>query len=129
MGDLHPNAQTVMKGFQAFGEGDMTTMKEIMADDVVWHSGGRNKFSGDFQGVDAVLRLFGEVASEAQIEQDVHTILADDEHVVALVNSRATRGDDSIAAQNVLTFHVSDGKITEAWATSSDDYAADAFWG
>ena len=129
MGDQHPNAQVVLRGFEAFGEGDMATMKEVMADDVIWHSGGRNKFSGDYQGVDAVLRLFGEVASDAQIEQDLHAILADDDHVVALVNSQATRGDDTIAVQNVFTFHVSNGKITEAWLTSFDDYAADAFWG
>lgn len=126
---MHPNAQIVLKGFQAFGEGDMATMKEIMADDVKWHTAGRNKFSGTRQGLDSVLEFFGEVSSEAQIEQDLHAILADDEHVVALVTSNATRGDDSLSAQNVFVFHVSGGKVTEAWNTAYDAYAADAFWG
>ena len=129
MGDMHPNAQVVMSGFQAFAEGDMATMKEILADDVKWHTSGRSKFSGSRQGVDAVLQFFGEVSSDAQIEQELHSILADDEHVVALVKSRVTRGDDSLDDQTVFVFHVSGGKVTECWSTSFDEYAADAFWG
>ena len=129
MGDMHPNAQLVMSGFQAFAEGDMATMKEILADDVAWHTAGRSKFSGSRQGVDAVLQFFGEISGDAQIEQELHAILADDEHVVVLVNSKATRGDDTLDAQIVFVFHVSGSKVTECWSTNFDEYAADAFWG
>ena len=129
MGDMHPNAQLVMSGFQAFAEGDMATMKELLAEDVKWHTAGRSKFSGSRQGVDAVLQFFGEVSADAQIEQELHAILADDEHVVVLVNSKATRGDDTLDAQTIFVFHVNDGKVTECWGTNFDEYAADAFWG
>jgi ketosteroid isomerase-like protein len=30
---MHPNARTVLRGFQAFAEGDMATMKSLFADD------------------------------------------------------------------------------------------------
>lgn len=30
---MHPNTQTVLRGFQAFAEGDMATMKALFADD------------------------------------------------------------------------------------------------
>ena len=129
MGDMHPSAQLVMSGFQAFAEGDMATMKELLADNVAWHTSGRSKFSGSRQGVDAVLQFFGEVLAYAQIEQELHAILADDEHVVVLVNSKATRGDDTLDAETIFVFHVNDGKVTECGIFIGFDYAADAFWG
>ena len=128
MGELHPNAQNVLKGFQAFAEGDMATMKELFNDDSVWHVGGRSRWSGDYQGVDSILRFFGEISTEASISQDLHAILADDEHVVVLVNSTATRDDKSLESQLVFIFHVSDGIASEVWGTSLDDYANDEFW-
>ena len=129
MGDLHPNAQNILRGFQAFAEGDMATMKELFDNDSTWHVGGRNRWSGDYQGVDAILGFFGEISAEASIDQDLHAILADDEHVVALINSTATRGDKKLESQLVFIFHVSDGTASEVWTTSLDDYAADEFWG
>ena len=30
---MHPNAQTVLRGFQAFAEGDMAAMMSLFADD------------------------------------------------------------------------------------------------
>jgi ketosteroid isomerase-like protein len=30
---MHPNAQTVLRGFPAFADGDMATMKSLFADD------------------------------------------------------------------------------------------------
>ena len=128
MAELHPNAQAVMAGFQAFAEGDKAALKELFTDDATWHVGGRNRWTGDYQGVDAILRFFGEISTESSISQDLHAVLADDEHVVVLVNSTATRGDKTLDGQTVFVFHVDDGKTSEVWAAALDPYAADAFW-
>ncbi len=127
--EMHPNAQAVLRGFQAFAEGDMATMKELYHPDAVWHTGGRNQFSGDYHGPDAIIRFFGEITSEASIENELHAILADDEHVVVLTNGTLTRGDEALDTQNVFVFHLADGKVTETWLTPLDPYAADEFWG
>jgi len=103
-------------------------MSELFDDDSIWHVGGRNRWSSDYQGVNAILRFFGELAGEASINQDLHTVLADDEHVVVLVKSTNTRGDKTLESQVVFIFHVSNGKATEVWSTSLDDYANDEFW-
>ena len=128
MAELHPNAQAVLGGFQAFATGDMVAMKELFADDATWHVGGRNRWSGDYQGVDAILRFFGEISTEATLSQDLHAVLADDEHVVVLVNGTATRENKSLEGQTVFVFHITDGKTSEVWATAIDPYAADEFW-
>ena len=60
--------------------------------------------------------------------QDVHAVLADDEHGVALQKVTATRGDDRLEVDNVLVFHIENGLATEVWVVPSDPYAADEFW-
>jgi len=127
---MHPNAQLVAQGFAAFAAGDMATLKGIFAEDAVWHVSGSNRLSGDYVGIDAILRFFGEIASEASFDQDLHALLADDDgHVVALVPTIATRGAESLSGDNIYVFHVDDGKATEVWGTPWDQAATDAFWG
>lgn len=125
----HPNEDLVRKGFAAFATGDLATMDALFADDVVWHSGGRSMLSGTFEGKEAVFANFGRFASEVEsFNQELHAILADDEHAVALVNATMTRGGKTETQPQVIVFHIADGKVTEAWISFQDAYAADAFW-
>jgi hypothetical protein len=124
----HPNAELVMKGFEAFATGDMAAMDQLIADEAVWHAAGRGVLSGDFRGKEAIFGLFAKTAQEAEMKQDVHAILADDEHVVALVKSTATRRGKTVDMDQVFVFHVAGGKAVEVWLTPSDAYAADEFW-
>lgn len=126
---MHPNAEIVMRGFQAFAEGNAEAMREILADDVVWHSSGRGKWGGDYHGADATLKLFADISAEAEVENVPHAILADDDHVVVLINVTARRGDETHENHNVFVMHVDDGKLSEAWVMTNDVYAWDEFWG
>jgi hypothetical protein len=65
---MHPNAQTVMSAFQAFAEGDMATMEGLFADDAIWHVAGRNKWSGDYTGPQAIVQYMSGVAG-SQLRQ------------------------------------------------------------
>ncbi len=125
---MHPNAQLVMQGFTAFAAGDMATMKGLFADDAKWHFAGDNRFSGTHQGPDAIVRLMQDVQSEATIDNQPHDILASDDHVVVLIKSTATRGDNTLENDTVFVFHVAAGKVTEAWGIPRDQAANDAFW-
>lgn len=125
---MHPNAQVVMRGFQAFAEGDMSTMRALFSDDATWHSGGRNKWSGDRTGTDAIMGLMAGVSEEATITNEPHAILADDDHVVVLVTGTSTRGSKTFSGDTVFVFHVDGDKVTEAWSVPSDPYGLDEFW-
>jgi len=61
--------------------------------------------------------------SPPQIE--THDVLANDEHAVILNNTRATRGGKTLEQQQVVVFHVRDGKIDEVWLQFSDQQAMD----
>lgn len=126
----HPNAELVMRGFEAFANGDMEAMSEMLAPDIKWHTPGNNILSGDYEGLEAVLGLFGRVGAETEgsIANEVHAILADDEHAVALIKSTASRGGKSLDSAGAFVFHVSGGRVTEVWNMVMDQAAADDFW-
>lgn len=125
----HPNVELLRRGFAAFAQGDMATLDGLFAEDAVWHLTGRNRFAGDYQGKPAIFQYFGEfIQAQDTFEQDIHALFADDDHGVALVKARATRGDKRLEADNVLVFHIADGRVTETWVLSTDPYLADEFW-
>ena len=126
----HPNVQVVRNGFAAFAAQDMGTLRGLFAPDAVWHAPGRNQLSGVFKGVDEILGLFGRTLelSDGTFAVDVHAVVGDDEHVFAAYGVTAKRGGKSLRDSAVLVFHVRDGKVTEAWGTSGDQYLVDDFW-
>ncbi len=125
----HPNADLVRKGFEAFAAGDMATLDGIMSDDVVWHASGTGVIAGDFVGKQAVFGSFALIPQETDsFSQEIHAIVADDEHTIALVSATATRRGNTVTLAQVLVFHIEDGKAKEVWITPFDQAAADAFW-
>ena len=52
---------TVRRGYQAFGEGDMEHFRAIYTPDVVQRMPGNNQMSGEHEGIDKVLGLYGKL--------------------------------------------------------------------
>lgn len=123
----HPNADLIRKGYAAFGEGNFEALNELFAEDIAWHEGGRGQLAGDYRGRDAVYEMFGRLMeiSEGTLRLDLHAILADDEHGVALVVSHASRDGQHAAVNQAHVFHLRDGRVTEFWNASTDQYALD----
>ena len=121
--------ELVRRGFDAFAQGDMATLQGLMHPDVVWHNSGSGPLSGDFKG-EEVFAMFGRLFEETQgtARQEVHALTEGDGHVVAVTKATATRNGKSLASDNVIVFHVDDGKVTEVWNTPFDQATADEFW-
>jgi ketosteroid isomerase-like protein len=126
----HPNLDSARAGYAAFAAGDMAALNDAISDDIVWHSGGSNILSGDYVGKPAVFEFFGRIAEETggSFTNDIHDMLANDDHGVALVNQAATRGGKTLAAKSIHVFHMKDGKMTEFWAYPEKQEAFDEFW-
>jgi ketosteroid isomerase-like protein len=77
-----------------------------------------------------VLQEFGKVfeMTSGTFRLEIHDILANDEHVVALVHATAQREGKQFDSNGVQVFHVKDGKVTESWLHPDDIYASDEFW-
>ena len=90
----HSNAAVVRRGYEAFAEGDAETLAALIAEDAVWHVGGRNLFSDTYQGREAIFTYFRKLRefTNDSLAIELHAVLADDEHAVALVHmSRKAR--------------------------------------
>ena len=127
----HPNADLARRGYAAFGEGDMVTLKQLIADDAIWHVGGRNDLSADYKGREAIFGLFAEIGerSEGTFAIEIHDILANDDHTVVL--STVSAGGSSGKAFSTHTSdisHIRNGQIVEFWSFGSDPYAWDEYF-
>ncbi len=94
----HSNVELTRRGYEAFAKGDLATLTELLADDVVWHVQGVGPLNGNYHGRDEVFGFFGRLAEETggTFRLDVHDVLANDEHAVALCALSASRGNKSI---------------------------------
>jgi len=127
---MHPNGELIQEGYEAFAKGDMETIAKLFADDIVWHAPGTSVLSGEFRGKDQVFGLFGKLheVTEGTFHQDIHAILADDDHVVVITNATWEK-PMNFSGQQVFVWHVADGQAVECWAIQADQAAATAALG
>ena len=127
----HPNVARIRDGYAAFAKGDFAALNDLFADELLWHTGGRNQLAGNYRGRDAVYGFFGNLMeiTEGSFHLYLHAVLADDDHGVALTIATASRGGRSISVEETDVMHLRDGKIVEFWTTSFDQYAFDELIG
>ena len=112
----HPNAQVARDAIAAMDRGGFAAAAGYLADDVRWHYiGGTEPIVGKGAMVDGIGG-----GGEWTITAEVHDVVANDTHVVALVHAHAERGGKSLDYDTAEIMHVKDGQITERWAFSDD---------
>jgi ketosteroid isomerase-like protein len=127
----HPNEDLVRRAFAAYARGDIGALQgEFFAPDIRWHFPGRSALAGHHEGAAAVVELYGLLGemSGGRPQVELHDLIGNDDHVVALHTTRAERAGRQLEVSAIQVFHVRDGKITEAWTAHVDQYAADEFW-
>jgi uncharacterized protein len=125
----HPNTDVIRQWAKALEAGDLDAAAGLLADEVTWHIGGRGPLAGDWKGKDRVVNEFLPTLGKLwdRLEIDIHELLASDQHVVALINRKVERGGKSAEQKAAAVYHVSGGKISEAWILEADQYAVDEF--
>jgi ketosteroid isomerase-like protein len=127
----HPNEDLVREAFAAYGRGDIDALqREYLAPDIQWHFPGKGPVAGDHSGAAQVAQMFGRLAelSGGTHRVELHDVIGNDDHVVALHKTRAERAGKQLEVDVVLVLHVSGGKVTAAWTHHGDLYAFDEFW-
>ena len=124
---MHPNGELIREGYEAFAKGDMDTIPRLFDDDIQWHAAGVGPLSGDYKGKEAVFGFFGDLMerTESSFHQEIHAILADDDHVVVLTDY----GHDKpkpFSGHSVFVWHLRDGKVVECWDVPADQAGAAA---
>ena len=128
----HPNVALVRRAMQAMNAidmsnpgGEMAIVDAFMADDIIWHEIGRAE---PRRGKDELRATMGEGAGDTTISYEVHDVVANDEHAIALGTATATRGGKTLVYRTAEIFHIRDGKAVERWAFSDDTAAIVAFF-
>lgn len=118
----HPNAELYRTAFAAFMSGEEATG---IAEDIVWHQLGAEPLRGKQAVLDSMQGLEGDVTFNV----DIHDVVANDDHIVALINADVGVGDKSFSYRTAEICHVKGGEITERWAFSDDTGAIIEFFG
>ena len=127
----HANIQRSKRAYEAFGKGDMATVSDLLADDVLWHVSGSSPLAGDYKGKDAVFGFFGKLTemTGGTFKLEVHDILANDEHSVTLLTATAERNGKKLDTRQVHVTHPdSEGRVKEFWAFDENQAASDQFY-
>jgi ketosteroid isomerase-like protein len=121
----HANATLVRRMFDAMSRGDMQAASDALADDVEWHEIGRSEARHGKAELRAAMTggAVGDTISGA-----LHDVVANDDHVIALVDATAARGGRTLTYRTAEIFHIREGKAVERWAFSDDTAAIVAFF-
>lgn len=126
----HLNVEPLRKGIDAFARGDIDTVRSLWTDDVVYHVPGASPVAGDHKGKDGVMSYLAEAAelTGGTLRMvEVHDVLANDEHGVALLRFTASRKGRQFTWNQANVYHLRNGKMAEAWAHPADQSALDEF--
>jgi ketosteroid isomerase-like protein len=125
------NAAIMRRAYEAFNTGDIKTLTELFDESAVWHLPGRSSMADDYQGREATLAYFGQLAQKtggtfrAELK---HLLADDDDRVVGIQRSTADRDGKHLDAGNAIVFELKDGRITDGREHFHDLYAWDEFW-
>jgi acyl-CoA thioesterase FadM/ketosteroid isomerase-like protein len=115
---------------EMYAGGDVERVRELLAEDVVWHVPGTSPIAGDHRGRDAVIEYFlgrrtlagGAIAITQRDE------MHDEEVVVQLADGRAKLAGRDVEWRTTGVYRVAAGKIAEAWLVPLDGARFDRAW-
>jgi uncharacterized protein len=125
------NVAIMQRAYDAFNSGDVNTLTDIFDESAVWHLPGRSSMANDYQGRDATLAYFGQLAQETggTFRAELERLLADDDgRVVGIQRSTADRDGKHLDVRDSIVFQLKDGRITDGREHFEDLYAWDEFW-
>jgi uncharacterized protein len=125
------NATILRRAYAAFNSGDMDTLLEVFDESIVWHLPGRSAFANDYQGRDATLAYFGQLAQQTggTFRAELVSALPDDEgRVVGIQRSVADRNGKHLDVGNCIVFQFKNGRVVDGEEHFHDLYAWDEFW-
>ena len=126
----HPFVTLAKKGYEAFRAGDLATLSEVFADEVVFHVPGKSILANSYQGKAATFGYFGKLVelTNGAFKVESLNIFVSDDQVAMLDRIVAERNGKTLDTQLVLVLKVRNGQFVEGWDHFADLDAWDEFW-
>lgn len=127
----HEHIALVRRGYEAFSQGDMKTLSEIIAKDATHHVPGTHSLAGDCKGLDAILGYYQALGTESagSFRVELQHLFADGRgHVMSVHRGTAERAGKSLDAMGGIMFRIVGDKVTDLDECVEDLEAVDEFW-
>lgn len=125
------NTDIVGKYFDAVSRGDLESVSQLFADEIIWHQPGASSLSGTHRGKPEVFALLGQFMERSQGTfriDGLGALMAQGDLVAVPIHFSAERVGQAISMNGVDLLRVEDGLIREVWLFSEDQVAEDRFW-
>lgn len=123
----HPNVAIIKRYYDAYGKGDLATVREIFVPDITWTVPGHHPLAGTKRGVDEVFAFFQQLA-KAKFQAEVLFLGGNDSYVVDVHRGWSNLERDNVDQLWAFLFRIKDSRIAEATNFATDQHAADAFF-
>jgi ketosteroid isomerase-like protein len=124
----HRHAASYREVLADFNEGKTDAFAAIISDDIEWWAIGASE---PVVGKQALIEFMQENMGTWNITADLHDVVSNEDHLIALVEARAEKEDGSVLEYRTAEIHHvdDDGRITQRWAFSDDTAAIVEFFG
>jgi hypothetical protein len=124
------NQALIERAYEAFARGDIPTVLEVLADDILWHVPGRGPLSRDYHGHAEVLGFFEHFMqlSQGTFRIQIEDVLAKGDRVIVLVTESARRNGREWSSPQVHAWTVTNGQATVFRQFQGDQQTEDEFW-
>jgi uncharacterized protein len=127
----HPNEDVIRQMFAAYGRGDEASLRQVLAEDVVYHLPGRSPLAGEYRGRDDVLALWER--QKAYMGGRTYRVeplasIADDQHVVLLARGEAESDSQTLTWRAANVYQLRDAQVVDCRVFIEDLYSFDRFW-
>lgn len=113
----HPDVALYRTYIDKLLRGEIDRVAPLLAEDVVWHEPGG---ADSIVGRQPLLEQMRWVTSALAVGIEVHDVVANDRHVVALIEWRMAAAGRSLVSRQVEIWHVQDERVTERWLFVDD---------
>ncbi len=125
----HPHALLLRQAWQAAAQSDVATLKELWAEDIVWHVTAETPWRGDHVGHEAVLEYLAQVGESGQTyNTELKDVLVGNGYAALVCSVSTKRGNRLLEFDQVLLGRFEERRIAEVWALPIEPQAVGDFW-
>ncbi len=127
---VHPNAAVVIDGHTRLERGDLDAIGRMFSGDIVWHEAGVVPPARAYVGVADVMQYWKAyfAAAGAGFQQDIVSIMANDEYATSIVQMRGSKRSLSFTGVAIDVMRMDAGLIAEFWRYYDNFDLAHAFF-
>jgi uncharacterized protein len=134
---LSPNPSTrenealVRRIFDAFARKQGLSLRDVFAEDAIWHVPGASVMAGTYRGRSEIFRFLARLPklTNGTYGSRLIDVLVSEERAAALYRASGEREGRSLDIDQLLLFTIRDGLVREVLALPNDPLAFEEFWG